>query len=73
MNVMGKPFRKKPIQKIEKARKITAKMTHVNKKTLARKRIFVQTLFFHSPLKLERKNLRRKANRCFVAPLPVSA
>ena len=33
------------------------------KKPLARKRIFVQTPFSHSSLKLERKNSRRKTTR----------
>ena len=41
------------------------------KKSLARKRIFVQTPFSHSTLKLE-QNSRRKTNR-FFAPFPVSA
>ena len=53
MNGLGKPF-KNPIQKIEKTEKIKAKLPHVNKKPLARKRIFVQTPFLHSTLKLER-------------------
>ena len=47
---------KNPIQKIEKTEKIKAKLPHVNKKPLARKRIFVQTPFSHSTLNLERKN-----------------
>ena len=47
---------KHPIQKIEKTVKIKVKLPHVNKKPLARKRIFVQTLFSQSTLKLERKN-----------------
>ena len=34
---------KNPIQKIEKTVKTKVKMPHVNKKPLARKRIFVQT------------------------------
>ena len=36
---------KKPIQKNEKTVKIKVKLPHVNKKALARKRIFVQTQF----------------------------
>ena len=44
---------KNPIQKIEKTEKV--KLPHVNKKPLARKRIFVQTPFSHSTLNLERK------------------
>ena len=51
--------------------KIKVKLPHV-KKPLARKRIFVQTPFSHSTLKLERKISRRKTTR-FFAPLPVSA
>ena len=52
--------------------KIKVKLPHVNKKPLARKRIFVQTPFCHSTLNLEQKNSRRKTTR-FFAPLPVSA
>ena len=72
MNGLGKPFRKNPIQKIEKTVKIKVKLPHVNKKPLARKRIFVQTPFSHFPLNLERKISRRKITR-FFAPLPVLA
>ena len=36
---------KNPIQKIEKTVKIRVKLPHVNKKPLARKRIFVHTQF----------------------------
>ena len=46
---------KNPIQKIEKTEKIKVKLPHVNKKPLARKRIFVQTPFSHATYKLERK------------------
>ena len=46
---------KNPIQKIEKTVKIRVKLPHVNKKPLPRNRIFVQTPFSHSTLKLERK------------------
>ena len=42
-----------PIQKIEKTVKIKVKLPHVNKKSLAKKRIFVQTRFSHSTLKLD--------------------
>ena len=56
MNGLGKPFKKNPIQKIEKTAKIKVKLPHVNKKPIARKRIFVQTPFPHSTLNLERKN-----------------
>ena len=36
-----------PIQKIERTVKIKVKLPHVNKKSLAKKRIFVQTPFSH--------------------------
>ena len=45
MNGLGKPFRKNPIQKIEKTVKMQVKLPHVNKKPIARKRSFVQTPF----------------------------
>ena len=38
-------------KKIEKTVKTKVKLLHVNKKPLARKRIFVQTPFSHSTLK----------------------
>ena len=59
-------------KKIEKRVKTKVKLPHVNKKLLARKRIFVQTPFSHTTLKLERKNSRRKTTR-FFAPFPVWA
>ena len=46
-------LQKKPTQKIEKTVKITVKLPDLNKKPLARKRIFVQTPFSHSALNLE--------------------
>ena len=49
--------KKDPIQKIEKTVKIRVKLPHVNKKPLPRNRIFVQTPFSHSTLKLERKKI----------------
>ena len=61
-----------PIQKIKKTVKIRVKLPHVNKKPLPRNRIFVQTLFSNSTLKLEQTNSRRKITR-FFAPFPVSA
>ena len=61
MNELGKPFRKKPIQKLEK--KIKVKLPHMNKKSLVRKQNFVRTPFSHSTLKLEQKNSRRKTTR----------
>ena len=42
-------------KKSKKTVKIKVKLPHVNKKPLARKRIFVQTPFSHSTLNLERK------------------
>ena len=54
---------KNPIQKIEKTVKIRVKLPHVNKKPLPRNRIFVQTPFSHSTLKLERKKSRCKTTR----------
>ena len=56
MNGLGKPLRKKSNPKNRKISKIRVKLPHVNKKTVARKRIFVQTPFSHSILKLGRKN-----------------
>ena len=47
---------KNPIQRIRKTKKIKVKLPQVNKKPLARNRIFVQTPFSHSTLKLEQKN-----------------
>ena len=67
----GKPLRKNSIPKVRKTVKIKQKLTHVNKKSLARTRIFVQTPFSHSTLKLEQKISRRKTTRNF-APFPVS-
>ena len=63
---------KNPLEKVEKTVKIKVKSPHVNKKPLARKRIFLQTPFSHSILKLVRKKSRRKTTR-FFAPRPVSA
>ena len=57
MNGLGKTILKNPIQKnLKITMKIKVKLPHVNKNPLARKRIFVQTPFSHSTLKLERKN-----------------
>ena len=63
---------KNPIQKVEKIVNIKVKLPHVNKKPQVRKRIFVETPFSHSTLKLDQKNSRRKTTRLF-APFPVSA
>ena len=55
MNGLGKPFRKNPIQETEKTVKRKLKLLHVNEKSLARKRIFVLTLFSHSTSKIRVK------------------
>ena len=74
MNGLEKPFRKKSDLKNRKNSKNQSKvkLPHVNKKPLARKRIFVQTPFSHSTLNLERKNFTPQTTR-FFALLPVSA
>ena len=64
---------KNPIRKIEKTVKIRVKLPHVNKKPQPRNRIFVQTLFSHSTLKLEQKKNSRRKTTSFFAPFPVSA
>ena len=56
---------KNPIQKIEKTVKIRVKLPHVNKKPLPRNRIFVQTAFCHSTLKLERKKFTPQNHSLF--------
>ena len=56
---------KNPIQKIAKTVKIRVKLPHVNKKPLARKRIFVQTAFSHSTLILERKKFTPQKHSLF--------
>ena len=55
---------------LEKTVKIKVELPHMNKKPLARNRIFVKTPFSQSTLKLEQKNFTPKN---FFAPLPVSA
>ena len=57
-NCPRKPLRKKsdPKNLKKKQYKNKVKWPHVNKKTLARKRIFVQTPVSSSNLKLEQKN-----------------
>ena len=52
MNGLEKLFRKKSDPKNEKTVKIKVKLPHVNKKQLARKQIFVQSLDSYSMLKL---------------------
>ena len=70
MNGLGKPFREKTNAKNPKTVKNQSEIAAC--KPLARKRIFVQTQFFHFTLNLEQKYSRRKTT-CFFAPLPVSA
>ena len=57
MNGLGKPFRKNPIQKIEKTVRTKKLKT---KKPLATKRTFVQELFSASTYKLERKKFTQQ-------------
>ena len=54
MNGLGKPL-KNPIQKIEKTVKIKVKLPHVNKKPLARKRIFCSNTVFSLYFKFRAK------------------
>ena len=70
MNGLGKPFTKKSdTKKNEKTvKKIKVKLPHVNKKLLARKRIFVQTTFSHSALNLERKTFTPQNDSLFRSP-----
>ena len=56
---IGKPFRKKPIQKSKKTVKIS-EIAACEQKTLPRKRTFVQTPFAHSNSQLERKNFTQQ-------------
>ena len=56
---------KNPIQKIEKTVNIEVKLPHVNKKPLTIKRIFVQTPYSHSTLKLERKHFTPQNHSLF--------
>ena len=71
MNGLGKSLRKNPIQKIEKTVKIKVKLPHANKNHQQESEFLVKHRF-HSTLKLEQKNSRRKTTR-FFARLPVSA
>ena len=66
MNGLEKPFRKKiRSKKLKKIVKIKVKLLHVNRKPLARKRIFVQTPFPHSTLKLEWKKFTPQNHSLF--------
>ena len=72
MNGLEKPFRKKSDLKNRKNSKNQSEIAACEQKPLARKRIFVQTPFSHSNLKLEQKKSCRKTTR-FFALFPVSA
>ena len=61
-------MRKDQIKKIKKTEQIKVKLPHVNKKPLARKRIFVQTPLSHSALKLERQNFTPQNQSLFRSP-----
>ena len=65
MNGLENPLEENPIQKIEKTVKVKGKLPYVNKKPVARKRIFVQTPFSHSTLKLEPKNFTPQNHSLF--------
>ena len=66
LNYEWKPIRKKSDPKKSKETvKIKLKLTHVNKKPLARMHFFVQTPFPHSTLKLERKNFTPQNHSLF--------
>ena len=65
MSELGKPFRKKSDPKIEKIVNIKLKLPHVNKKSPAKRQIFVQTPFFHSTLKLEQTNFTPQKHSLF--------
>ena len=55
MKGLGEQFRRKFDQKNRKNIKVKVKLPHVDKEPLARKRMFVQTPFSHSTLKLAKK------------------
>ena len=65
MNGLGKAFRKISDPKNRKIVKTKVKLPHVNKKALARERIFVQTPFSHFTLKLERKTITPQNHSLF--------
>ena len=69
---IGKIIEKKSDPKNRKNSKNQSEIAACEQKSPARKRIFGQTPFSHSTLKLEQKNSRRKTTR-FFARLPVSA
>ena len=66
MNGLEKPFRKKSDPKNRKNSKNQSKIAACEqKKPLPIKRIFVQTPYSHSTLKLERKNLTPQNHSLF--------
>ena len=62
---LRKPYREKSDRTNQKTAKIKAKLPYVNKKPVARKRIFVQTPFSHSILKLERRHITPQNHSLF--------
>ena len=71
MNGLGKPFRKKPIQKIQKTVKIS-EIAACEQKTTTEKPNFCSNTVFSLNFKIRVKNSRHKTTR-FFAPFPVSA
>ena len=55
----------KSIQKNSDRKKNSKNQSEIEQKTKARKRIFVQTAFSHSTLKLERKNITPQNHSLF--------
>ena len=69
---IGKPLRKESNPKNRKETvKIEVKMPHMNNRSLARKRIFVQAPFFSLYFEISVKKYHPKTTR-FFAPLPDS-
>ena len=64
-HLLGKPFRKKSDPKNRKNSKNQSEIATCEQKTLARKRIFVQTPFSQSTLNLERKNFTPQNHSLF--------
>ena len=66
MNGLGKPFRKKSDPKNRKNSKNQSEIAACEQKnSLPRNRIFVQTPFFHSTLKIERKQFKPQNHSLF--------
>ena len=73
MNGLGKPFRKNPIQKIEKKNsKNQSEIAACEQKTTGEKANFCSSTVLSLYFKFRTKNSRLKTTR-FFAPLPVSA